>query len=314
MEPVSLQLPAKAPDYVELPPTFTLREQAGSKWLLTCPDGQRVQTTYDKALEWIRTVTPSSGSEVRFINTVGLIYKVAHLKAPPPPPRTLVATPPPQVPVAEAAPPLRLFLQHKPSMTPYYPWGDWRVRPWGPDCLEVEASVPTTATPIIVVAYLVAASNHPGINACARLGGMMTGLLEQRQLILASAPAQAALQSSTCLRPLMEHDVVDDSGLGQCSLSFLNNDAGELETLLAWSDYQPAVLDATPHTRFLVQRTFHIALELISEVLLLQDVLAANHVPQAQSIWDETDSALEWIDTNIARAGRILGILADIFN
>jgi hypothetical protein len=321
LKPISLQLPARAPDYgVDLPPTFTLAQQADSTWLLTCPDGQRVQTAHDRALEWIRSVTPSSGSTVRFFNKEGRSFKTVHLLAPQSTaarqvrePIAAPAAPARQKSAAQGAPPFRLFLQEEPSTAPCASWGDWKVRPCGPDHLEVEASALISGTPISVVAYLVAADNHPGINAVALLGEMLNSLLEQRHKILSSAPAQAALQGSGCLRPLIESESVDDAGLGWCTLKLFQANTGRSESMLIWTDGQPSELALTPHARFLVQRTFHIALELISELLMLQQALTASAAPQAQSIWDQTDSTLDWLDANLARAGRILNVLADIF-
>jgi hypothetical protein len=320
--PVSSQLPTRAPEYgVDLPPTFTLTQQADSTWLMTCPDGQRVQTTHDSALQWIRSVTPSGGSAVRFLDKAGRSYKVVHLVTPRPKlvPQTptavaVTASSAGRQPAREGEPPFRLFLQKEASKAPWDSWGDWKIRPWGSRYLEVEASVPTSTTPVFIVAYLVAAFDGPGLNAFAALGGIMNALLKQRQLIMASGPAQAALQAGEWLLPLTESETVNDAGLGYCSLKTFDGGDGEQESLLLWSDGQPANLSPSPHTRVLVQRTFHIALELVSEVLMLQQVLAANHVPQAPSIWDQTDSALDWLDTNLTRAGRILSMLAEILD
>jgi len=242
---------------------------------------------------------------VRFVDAVGLIFKVIHLD--PSAPSAVTQT------AQETQPAFRLFLQPNPSTEPYVPWGDWKVRPFGNGYLEVEASAVISGTPVFVVAYLYEASDHPGINSVAFLGGMLDSLFEQQQRILASPYAQAALDHSGCLRPLLESDIVDDGGLGHCMLRSFQDNSGYTESMLVWTDGQPSELYPTPHTRFLVLRTFHVALGLISELLMLQQALSLSHTPQAPTVWDQADNSLEWLDVNVARAGRILNFLADIF-
>lgn len=99
-----------------------------------------------------------------------------------------------------------------------------------------------------------------------------------------------------------------------CTLRTFQDRAGQSQSVLLWTDNQPSELSPSPHTRFLAQRTFHIALELISELLMLQQALTASHAPKAQSVWDQTGNTLDWLDVNLARAGRILNVLSEIFN
>lgn len=150
---------------------------------------------------------------------------------------------------------------------------------------------------------------------------MLTGAWTHRQELLASPLALQGLVPGGYLAPLLKDGNFDDAGLGRCYLRPFNGGQG-VETKLVWRDGQKAPLGATPHTRFLVQRTIHIAALVIAELLLLYQALergpagpsTAKASTDAKSVWDEAHSTLAWLDTNLTRVGSILNVLGEIFD
>lgn len=300
-------------------------------WTLTLPDGTTHATTYDGAMEYISSASVDNGSEVRLLDEVGLIYRVLHFPpasqapagATPAPPHRGQRGPAPATVMpavtasAAAAPEYRLFLQSAPTTTPYTPWGDWRVRPGRADSLEIEATREIAGHSLTIVAYLTADKNHYGVNAFANMGGMLNAAWSQRQALMASPTVRQSMQGSGCLAPLLTEGSFDDAGMGTCSLRQYRN-GPELAFMLLWQDGQRAPLGATAHTRFLVHRTFHMAATVIAELLVLQHSLASGpHAPEQakpKSVWDETASTLDWLDTNLTRVSKILDTLGAIFD
>ena len=171
-----------------------------------------------------------------------------------------------------------------------------------------------------MVCYLTADEEQHGVNAFACLGGMLTGALTHREELLAPAVAQQVFLPGGYLAPLLKDGNFDDGGLGSCDLLLVDQGQG-LETMLLWRDGQEETLSATPHTRLMVQRTIHIAAVVIAELFLLYQELeqaaaasSAAAPPNAKTVWDEADSTLSWLDTNLTRVRSILNVLGEFFD
>lgn len=307
---------------------YTLRKK-DTYWILTGPNGQVAFDSADDALRQVQSVSPYGGSEVRMLDSVGLIYQVVQVprasEIPPPapmPPAPAPAPPPaphPQPAVGNEI--YRLFLQPEANPAPAEIWGSWKVREGFSGTVEVEGTADVAGEHFAVVCYLTADEHNHGVNAFACLGGMLTGAWTHRQELLASPLAQQALVPGGYLAPLLKDGNFDDAGLGRCDLLFFDEGHG-LETMLLWRDGQEASLGATPHTRFMVQRTMHIAAVVIAELFLLYQELerapatpaSSTAPPKAKTIWDEADSTLSWLDTNLTRVGNILNVLGEFFD
>lgn len=294
---------------------FTL-QQLGLRWILTGPHGLSVCESPDEVLDFVQLVSPAGG-EVRMLDQQGLLKHILQI-----PPAAIAESPallPRSVPRSQM---FWVFLQPEAIPAPAEIWGQWKVRPgYYADTLEVEGTTDIAGEHLTVVCYLTADEVKYGVNAYAYLGGMLTGAWTHRHELMASPLAQQGFVPGGYLARLLNDGDFDDAGLGHCYLRLLDGERG-LETVLVWCDGQKAAIGTTPHTRFMVQRTIHIAAVVLAELLLLHQVLeqgstapsAATTPPEAKTVWDEADSTLSWLDTNLARVGNILKTLGELFD